>query len=212
MARMNPRRRDFLSALTAGCLAGRATALADAPISLFDGKTLKGWKQEGGAAWSVHDGAIVGRQGPGETAGDLFTLRKWADFELEAEWKMHWPGNSGIWFRYTGPRTGYQADILDEPGYPGVLPGSLYCAGKLFLAENRDPATVHRHGWNTLRIRAVGDEISIAQNGTEVVVVRDHTYSSAGSIGIQVHPGRKFKDMEIRVRNIRLFPLQQDRG
>ena len=174
---------------------------------LIRGNSLAGWKTEGKADWTVRDGSIIGRQGTGAAPGDLFSEARWADFELEGEWQMHWPGNSGIWFRYSGPKTGYQADILDEPAYPGVFSGSLYCMGKAFIAENRDPQSVRKNGWNRVRIRARGDSIAIEQNGRRIVDVRDTTFPGPGSVGIQVHPGKQFEGMEIRVRNLRLRPL-----
>ena len=51
-------------------------------ISLFDGKTLNGWRVEGKADWKVEGGAIVGRQGTGNTGGDLYTEQQWTDFEV----------------------------------------------------------------------------------------------------------------------------------
>ena len=120
---------------------------------------------------------------------------------------MKWPGNSGIWFRWAGPKTGYQADFLDQPSHPGVLSGSIYCMGKAFIAENRDASSINRTGWNKLRIQAVGDRISVEQNGKRVIQVRDGTFPAAGSIGIQVHAGAAFDGMEVRVRKMRLRAL-----
>ena len=200
-------RRGFLAMLAGGLTAGSAMAAEPDWIPLIDGRDLRGWKAEGKADWSVQDGAIVGRQGPGGAAGDLFTERRWADFELEAEWKMRFPGNSGIWFRWTGPNTGYQADILDEPGYPGVLSGSVYCMGKAFIAENRDASSVNKADWNRIRIVATGNHIVVEQNGKRVVDVRDSTFQAAGSVGIQVHQGKAFEGMEVRVRGLKVRPL-----
>lgn len=185
-------------------LAGSLAAAGGGWIPLFDGKTLKGWKAEGNAAWTVEDGAIVGRQGPGGAAGDLFTERQFGNFVLEAEWRMKFPGNSGLWFRVRGPRTGYQADFLE---LNGVLSGSLYCMGKAFIAENRDASTVNRDGWNRIRIRAAGGHITIEQNGRQVAEAHDNTFPGPGSVGIQVHRGDAFKGMEVRVRNIRFRTL-----
>lgn len=202
-------RRNFLST-AAGALAGGALPAAEPGwISLIKGNSLSGWKAEGKATWSVQDGAIAGSGAPGGTGGDLFTERQWTDFELEAEWKMRWPGNSGIWFRWSGPKTGYQVDFLDQSNQPGILSGSLYCMGKAFIAENRDPATVKKDGWNRLRIRAVGDRFTVEQNGTKVVDVRDASFPGPGSIGIQVHTGKAFDGMEVRVRSLRLRPLRK---
>ncbi len=195
-----------------GFLLGGLTAITSAAetekwIPLFDGKSLKGWRTEGKAAWSISEGAIVGRQGASGSAGDLFTEGQWDNFELDAEWTMRFPGNSGVWFRVAGPRTGYQADFLDQSSHPGVLSGSLYCMGKAFIAENRDPSSVNRDGWNKLRIRAAGDQIVIVQNGKKVVDVRDGAFPGPGSVGIQIHAGKQFEGMEVRIRQIRLRPL-----
>ena len=200
-------RRAFFCTLAQGLSAAAVCAAETGWIQVFDGKTLDGWKAQGKALWTVEDGAIVGRQGQGGAAGDLFTGRRWADFELEAEWQMKWPGNSGIWFRWAGPKTGYQADFLDQPSHPGVLSGSIYCMGKAFIAENRDASSINRNGWNKLRIQAVGDRISVEQNGKRVIQVRDGTFPAAGSIGIQVHAGAAFDGMEVRVRKMRLRAL-----
>lgn len=202
---MNTLRRSFLLAAS-GAVAARPVRAAGW-IPLFDGQTLKGWKIEGKARWSVEDGALVGRQGPAGEAGDLFTVERWADFEFEGEWRMRWPGNSGLWFRYAGPKTGYQADFLDQPSHPGVLSGSLYCMGKAFIAENRNAASVRKNDWNRLRIRVQGDRIQIAMNGIDVIDKRDTTWPGAGSIGVQIHAGKQFEGMEVRLRGMRLKPL-----
>ena len=173
-------------------------------ISLFDGKTLDGWRAEGHAAWAVQDGAIVGRQGPNNAAGDLYTRGEWADFELECEYKVVWPANSGIWFRRNADQPGYQADILDEKDYPNTCSGSLYAMNTGFIAKNSNPESVKKDGWNRLRMSAVGQEILITLNGKTVVNIRDNRFPKPGSIGIQVHPGKAFGPMQIRVRKIRL--------
>lgn len=173
--------------------------------TLFDGKTLKGWKTEGAAAWTVENGAIVGRQGAKGESGDLFTEGVWADFEVEAEWKMKAPGNSGLWFRYTAANAAYQADFLEDPGVDAtILSGSLYCMGKAFIAYNRDEQSLKRGEWNRIRVKATGDEIVIWSNGREVIRTRDATFRAPGHIGIQVHAGGKLNGMEVQVRNIRI--------
>jgi len=198
---MRLRRRDFLFTIP-----GAALAASNKWIDL----SRVNWKPAGNAVWSIGDGVIVGRQGTAASPGDFFTEQQWADFELQCEWKMRWPGNSGIWFRYTGPNSAYQADILDEPmAYPDALSGSLYCMGKAFIAKNSDHASIHPDGLNRLHIQAVGDHIVIVQNGKKVVDVHDSTFAGPGSIGIQVHPGKQFEDMEVRVRDLRLRPIEK---
>ena len=185
-----------------------AAACAADWTPLIRGTDLAGWQAEGKAEWKVEDGVLIGRQGAGGAAGDLFTREHWTDFELEAEWRMHWPGNSGIWFRWTGANTGCQADILEEPSYPGVLSGSIYCMGKAFVAQNRDASSLDRDGWNRIRIVARGDHYTVEMNGKKVVDVHDSTFTAPGSVGIQVHPGKANEQMEIRVRNLRIRALE----
>jgi hypothetical protein len=65
--------------------------------SLFDGKTLAGWRPAG-ASWAVEDGAIksVPKVGFRE---DLLSVEEYEDFELEFEWKISPGGNSGVKYR-----------------------------------------------------------------------------------------------------------------
>jgi hypothetical protein len=120
---------------------------------------------------------------------------------------VRWPANSGIWFRRSSSQPGYQADILDDPGIPGALSGSFYAMGVGFLVKNSDRDSVNQEDWNQLRVRAVGEEVTIGLNGKTVVEARDSRFLKPGSIGIQIHAGDGFKGMEIRVRNIRLRAL-----
>ena len=173
---------------------------------LFNGTDLTGWEATGNAAWSVEDGCLVGRQGPDGAAGDLFTAREYDDFELTVSFKMNWPGNSGVWFRYQAPDKSYQADILEYKN-PECYAGSLYCPGKMFLSMNEDPALVNRDGWNTMKIRAQGDHLVITLNGVVTGDVHEDSFST-GKIGFQIHAGDQFKDMQITVREISLKPLQ----
>ncbi|HNT89851.1 MAG TPA: DUF1080 domain-containing protein, partial [Candidatus Hydrogenedentes bacterium] len=122
---------------------------------LFNGEDLSGWTQEGGAVWKVKKGRLVGTQGANGEAGDLFTEKEYGDFEVRVTYKIHWPANSGVWFRYQSPDKAYQADILEYKN-PECYSGTLYCPGKMFLSMNEDPALVKRDDWNTMVIRAEG--------------------------------------------------------
>ena len=172
---------------------------------LFNGKDLTGWEATGNASWSVEDGCLVGRQGPEGAAGDLFTAGEYDDFEVTVTFKMNWPGNSGVWFRYQAPDKAYQADILEYEN-PVCYAGTLYCPGKMFLSMNEDPSTVNRDSWNTIKILAQGSHIVITLNGVVTGDVHDDTFAT-GKIGFQIHAGDAFKDMRITVREVVLRPL-----
>jgi len=72
-------------------------------VSLFDGKTFKGWRDVSklkvpGNGFSIDDGAIKSNKKPWINE-DLFSLGEYTDFELEFEWKVSPGGNSGIKYR-----------------------------------------------------------------------------------------------------------------
>jgi len=174
-----------------------------API--FNGKDLTGWKATGGAKWTVKDETIIGTQGDNNAHGDLLTELTYKDFLLTVTYRVQWPCNSGIWFRYQSAAKAYQADIL-EYKKPECYSGTLYCPGKMFLSMNTDRTLVDREGWNTMSVRAEGDHIQIWLNGRQVADVRDDT-SDSGRIGFQVHAGKQLAPMKIIVREVLLKPL-----
>jgi type 1 glutamine amidotransferase len=167
---------------------------------LFNGKDLSGWQPEGNAVWEVKDGVLVGRQGADFAPGDLLTEASFDDFELSVTYRVVWPANSGVWYRYQAPQKCFQADIL-EYKEPFALSGSLYCPGKMFIAINEDASIIDREGWNTIVVRTVGTRQILFLNGTKVADIRDDT-SSHGKIGFQVHPGDQFGKMQILVRDV----------
>ncbi len=168
---------------------------------LFDGATLEGWRPVGHAVWKVEDGCIVGTPDAQSRHGDLVTEDEYADFDLDVTFRVVWPANSGIWFRWADGK-GYQLDILDMPAAKAYT-GSLYCDGKMFLAANPDPSIVRRDGWNRGRITAIGDHIVVLLNGRKMADVHDTTFRR-GAIGFQVHPGDEFRNMKIIVKDARI--------
>jgi len=201
-------RRQFLggtAAAAAGMLSGNVFAAEAAWKPLFNGKDLTGWKPEGKAVWTVEDGCIVGTQGPGAAPGDLFTEADFADFEVKVTYKIQWPANSGVWFRYQNPEKSYQADILEYKN-PEAYSGTIYCPGKMFLAINKDKALEKRETWNTMYIKAKGDNLVVKLNDVLCGDVHENSIPS-GKIGFQIHPGDEFKTMKIWVREVLLRTL-----
>lgn len=178
--------------------------------ALFNGKDLTGWEPVGKADWKVVDKCLVGRQGPDNAPGDLLTKEDFGDFELTVTYKIQWPANSGVWFRYQAPDRSYQADILEYKN-PVCYSGTLYCPGKMFLSMNEDPALVKRDDWNTMKILAQGDHLVITLNGTVTGDVHEASFDK-GKIGFQVHPGAEFKDMQITVREMLIRPLPLEKS
>jgi len=179
-------------------------------IHLLNGLDLTGWEMIGSATWKVENGELIGTQGPGNAPGDLLTEATYKDFELQVTYKVEWPANTGVWFRYQSPKKAYQADIL-EYKKPEAYSGTIYCPGKLFLAINDNKALVNYNDWNTLRIRAEGDHLQVWLNGNQVGDVHDTT-TDQGKIGFQVHAGDQFAKMKITVREAVLYPVDESQG
>lgn len=151
-----PSRRKFLQSCSAASLASLASGAGgkveaakttQTPVSLFDGKTLKGWhsasrvptaKYPGAKTvgkqhpnyqkalsskgkWEVVDGAIVGGQDPPGSGigGWLFTDQRYADFELAVDAKPDWSIDTGIYIRTTELGQGFQI-LIDHRKQGGI--------------------------------------------------------------------------------------------
>ena len=111
-------------------------AADDGYVSLFDGKTLKGWDGNPDF-WSIRDGAITGqttKENP--TKGNTFLVYRGGDFknfELKFEYKIV-GGNSGVQYRSFEPDAekqkwvvgGYQADLEAGNTFSGILYGERF--------------------------------------------------------------------------------------
>jgi 3-keto-disaccharide hydrolase len=187
--------------LITGCLllAAVTSMAADsrAGTPLFDGRTLKGWKQLGGAAdYKVVDGTIVGSSRPGVPNSFLVTEKNYGDFILEFDVRQDvGPTNSGVQFRSlstpefeNGRVHGYQADI--DPS-PRQWSGQIYeeaQRGWFTTGEMNPPSkSLYRFGeWNHYRIEAIGPRMRVWINGGPVADLIDDV-TSAGFFGLQVH-------------------------
>ncbi len=182
---------------------------------LFNGKDLTGWKPVGDAKWTVENGVLVGQQNNGQH-GDILTEESYDDFELVVTFKVRRPANSGIWFRALDKLPGYQMDIV-SPGnsFHENATGSLLSWGEVgkvsdaaadCLSRVTDDSILNRDGWNTADIIAVGDHIKVTLNAAVAADLHDARHRR-GKIGFQVHPGERFKDMKIMVREAKVRTL-----
>ena len=202
---------------------------ADAPerdeagfTSLFDGKTLSGWRVIGGKpqAWAVEDGRLVSL---GDGGGWLGTAKPYADFVLRLEFKLTPESNSGVYLRAPADtshisRTGMEIQLLDEthPRYKGIQPWQL--TGSIYHVAAPEPGHLKPTGeWNALEIRAEGPRVAIKLNGVTVVddrldahpdLAAEHTglKRTQGRIGLQSHNGR------VEFRAIRVKELAPAQG
>ena len=150
-------------------------------ISLFDGKTTKGWHSYGkttvGEAWKVEDGSIHLDAGKGLSAGDIVTDESFDDFDLKLEWKISKNGNSGvIFFIQDDPKkyeqiwfTGPEMQVLDNDGHPD---GKIvkHRAGNLYdLIEGKEGVVKAVGEWNQVEIISNKGKLDLLLNGVTVV-------------------------------------------
>lgn len=218
----------LLSAL--GFAAPRPAAGAEPPpegwISLFDGKTLAGWKQYGGKArYEVKSGAIVGTYVIDDQNSFLATEKEFGDFVLEAEFKPEAGINSGVQFRshsrpdyQEGRVHGYQYEI--DPT-PRALTGGLYEErARKWLVPKEDPSAreawkpkgsrLKVGEWNQMRIECKGTRVRTWLNGELMVDFQDPASTSPGFIALQVHGTKDpaVAGKTVQWRNLRLKPLK----
>jgi hypothetical protein len=198
-----------------------STAMAAEPgfVSLFDGKTLKGWtlveKSGSGRGYVVENGSLVC---PADGGGNLLTDKEFANFIFRFEFKMDPGGNNGVGIRapLTGDvaYSGMEIQILDHDHerYKGRLKptqrhGSIY---DVFPAEGE--ALKPAGEWNEEEIMANGRRIKVTLNGkvlvdanldsiTDPAVLKKHPglARTSGHIGFLGHGTRvEFRNLRIK--------------
>ncbi|MCU0339169.1 MAG: DUF1080 domain-containing protein [Spirosomaceae bacterium] len=192
------------------------SAYAQQWTSLFDGKTLKGWKQlNGQAKYEVKDGVIIGTAVPNTPNSFLTTEKDYGDFIFECELNVDEGLNSGIQIRslskpdYQNGRVhGYQVEVdATDRGYSGGIYDEAR-RGWLYINDLNEPAKKafkRNNQWNKYRIEAIGTSLRTFVNGVEVAHVIDDMTAS-GFICLQVHSIRSKEDegKQIRWRNVRI--------
>lgn len=181
---------------------GSQAAGSNGWVSMFDGKTLNGWKaNEHPESWKVVDGAIVG---DGPTSHLFWMVRQCGNCEFKAEVKLNHSGNSGMYFRTAfGPGfpKGYEAQVENTSPDPQKT-GSLYNFAKVTKQLIPDDT------WWTQDVIADGSHIIIKVNGETVVNYTDekNTYTN-GYFALQQHnPGSV-----VQFRNLMMRPLPSEK-
>ncbi len=210
--------------------AAKATPVADE--SLFDGKSLQGWRGDT-TIWTVQDGAITGTNSAEKPIKDnsfLIWDGELGDFELRLKFRIE-GGNSGIQFRsqdlgefHVG---GYQADIDSADTYIGILYDER---GRGILAGRGEKVEIDSDGernvvgqtcdpkkflesykateWNEYIVRAEGNHITQTVNGIVTVDIVDAAPDgeAKGILALQVHSG---PPMKVQFKDIALERLNE---
>lgn len=197
--------------LSVGAMADLPTPTTeDGWISLFDGKTLNGWKvNENPETFSVDDGAIVvnGDRSHLFYAGDV-NGHDFKNFELKLEVMTFQGSNSGIYFH-----TQFQ-----EKGFPGIghevqvniSHTDWRRSGSIYGVVHVDTVPVVDKQWYTQHIIVNGNQVRILIDGKLILEYNEpktktapHTGRaiSSGTFALQGHdPGSKVLFRNIRVK------------
>lgn len=179
----------------------------DFSVTLFDGKSLEGWRcdpLEQLSDWKAVDGELLG-ENPGEMGSILWTKREFSDFELELEYiTLTDDYDTGIFIRgethqvQIGISRSLQKDMTaciyapkDEQGsYPG---------------QTDKVEAIHKVGeWNHLKVIVTGKQIQTILNNEPMVDYSGIVLATEGPIGLQLHGG---VHMSVKFRNIRVREL-----
>lgn len=188
-------------------------------VTLFDGKTLNGWKlvRGRGPGYVVKDGALVC---PLEGGGNLYTEKEYANFVFRFEFKTEPGGNNGVGIR--APLEGdaaYQAmeiQILDDghEKYKGKIKSEQHHGSIYDVIPARTGFLKPAGEWNSEEIMAQGSRIRVTLNG---VIILDADLNNVREEAVlKKHPGLKNKSGHlgflghgslVEFRNIRIKTL-----
>ena len=180
-------------------------------ISLFNGKDLSGWKNNGDEKWVVDNGTIL-CESTANKYGYLTTEKTYKDFDLRLKFKGEADGNSGVFVRSKilgispehGPDIeGVQVEV--DPS-PGKHTGGLYESGGrgwVAMPSAEGEKALKAGDWNDLEVSVKGPHIVTHLNGVKVVDFTDSTPKFIdGVVALQIHTGGgvkvRWKDIYIR--------------
>ena len=170
---------------------------ADGWQLLWDGKTSQGWRSAKSDefpvhGWKIHDGVLTVHENGGEESaggGDIITRKRYANFELTADFKCTIGCNSGIKIfvqpnlspidKKTGKPTGkgsaigMEFQILDDGTHPDAKLGANgdRTIGSLYdvIPAPKDKKVMPIGEWNHARILSQGQHVTFWLNGEKTV-------------------------------------------
>ncbi|MEU2246563.1 ThuA domain-containing protein [Streptomyces sp. NPDC019224] len=174
--------------------------------SIFNGKTLEGWKQAGPGKFDVVDGELRSQGGMGLLT---YQAKELKSYSLKLDWKMAGDDNSGVFVGFpesddpwSAVNNGYEVQI-DATDAVDRTTGSIYT----FKAANikaRDQVLRPPGQWNSYEIKVQGERLQIFLNG---VKINDFTNTDPvrslkeGYIGLQNHGANdqvSFRDIQLK--------------
>lgn len=154
------------------------TKTKDGWASLFDGKTLTGWRTAQrdtvpDKSWSVEEGELIFDPGKGHGT-DIISTRLFKDFDLSVEFKISEGGNSGIkYFLLPNTSLGCEFQVIDDSKHPDAKLGlnGNRKTGALYDIMPPGPSKRYKPAgeWNTARILVKGAHAEHWLNGVKIL-------------------------------------------
>ena len=128
-----------------------------APVTLFNGRDLSGWRSTGTSQWTAANGVLTNAK----AGANLVTTATFTDFKLHVEFRYPKGGNSGVYLRGR-----YEVQVEDSGGQePSLVSlGAVYG----FIAPNEDAARAVG-AWQSYDITLVGRLVTVVLNGQTII-------------------------------------------
>jgi hypothetical protein len=155
--------------------------------------SFDGWNQIGDANWRIEGDEFVADSGNGH----LVTEQSYGDVQIQLEFWVDVPANSGVFMRASDPTSvtqsnAYEVNIFD------TREDQTYRTGAIVEFAAPSEVIMTNDRWNTYDITMDGDQITVVLNGITTVEMEDDTYAS-GPISLQYGAGVvKFRNVRIR--------------
>ncbi len=129
------------------------------PISLFNGKDLKGWKAAGNKnQWEVRNGILTSPH----SGANLISDKTFTDFKLHVEFRYQKGSNSGVYLRGR-----HEVQIEDSP--KEAHPSSVLFSGIYGFIAPSEIAALGPDKWQSYDITLIGRMVTIVANGKTVI-------------------------------------------
>lgn len=139
-------------------LVRKTTPSWGAPIEIFNGKNLNGWKADKAEnQWKVEDGILTSD----ESGANLISEQKFDDFKLYAEFRYPEGSNSGIYLRGR-----YELQIEDNKG---TDPSSVYYGGIYGFLTPNEMVAEGPGVWQTYEVTLIGRRVTVVGNGKTII-------------------------------------------
>jgi hypothetical protein len=191
-------------AVRAPALAKRKSPKWGAPITVFNGKDMSGWKLKIPSlpnGWKVVDGVMQNTM----PSSDIVSEKQFMDFKLHLEFNVAPKSNSGIYLRGR-----YEVQVQDDIGKPpeSHLVGGLY--GFIDPTEN---AARKAGEWQTYDITLIGRWVTVTLNGKTVIDDKEIPGITGGALhSREGEPGPLMLQGDhgaVAYRNVVLTPVQK---